>query len=80
MVYQQAWFSIADLDKDSLQIYKMKSKDSLGVYIFIIEGGIMIKDIELKRRDGIGVYDTEEVEFKATKKSRVLLIEVPPHH
>ena len=58
----------------------MKSKDSLGVYIFIIEGGITIKDIELKRRDGVGVYDTEEVEFKATEKSRVLLIEVPPHH
>ena len=78
-IYQQAWFSIADLDKDSLQLYKMKSKESLGVYIFIIEGSIMIKDIELRRRDGIGVYDTEEVEFKATEKSRVLLIEVPPH-
>ena len=78
-IYQQAWFSIADLDKDSLQLYKMKSKESLGVYIFIIEGSIMIKDIELRRRDGIGVYDTEDVEFKATEKSRVLLIEVPPH-
>ena len=78
-IYQQAWFSIADFDKDSLQLYKMKSKESLGVYIFIIEGSIMIKDIELRRRDGIGVYDTEEVEFKATEKSRVLLIEVPPH-
>ena len=49
------------------------------LHIFIIEGSIMIKDIELRRRDGIGVYDTEEVEFKATEKSRVLLIEVPPH-
>ena len=78
-IYQQAWFSIADLDKDSLQRYKMKSKESLGVYIFVIEGSIMIKDIELRRRDGIGVYDTEEMEFKATEKSRVLLIEVPPH-
>ena len=78
-IYQQAWFSIADLDKDSLQIYKMKSKESLGVYIFIIEGSIELKDLTLKRRDGVGVYDTDEVEFKATEKSRVLLIEVPPH-
>ena len=45
-----------------------------------LKGLITIKDIELKRRDGVGVYDTEEVEFKATEKSRVLLIEVPPHH
>ena len=57
----------------------MKSKDSLGVYMFIIEGGITIKELELKRRDGVGVYDTEEVEFKATEKSRVLFIEVPPY-
>ena len=78
-IYQQAWFSIADLDKDSLQLYKMKSKESLGVYIFIIEGSIELKDLTLKRRDGVGVYDTDEVEFKATEKSRVLLIEVPPH-
>mgnify|MGYP000265951760 CR=1 FL=1 len=78
-IYQQAWFSIADLDKDSLQLYKMKSKESLGVYIFIIEGSIELKDLTLKRRDGVGVYDTDEVEFKATEKSRALLIEVPPH-
>ncbi len=78
-IYQQAWFSIGDLDKNVLQSYKMKSKDSLGVYMFIIEGGITIKELELKRRDGVGVYDTEEVEFKATEKSRVLFIEVPPY-
>lgn len=78
-IYQQAWFSIADLDKDQLQLYKMKSKDSLGVYIFIIEGAITIKDLELKHRDGVGVYDTTEVEYKATERSRVLFIEVPPH-
>ena len=78
-IYQQAWFSIADLDKDSLQLYKMKSKESLGVYIFIIEGSITLKDLTLNRRAGVGVYDTDEIEFKATEKSRVLLIEVPPH-
>ena len=49
------------------------------MYIFIIEGSITLKDLTLNRRDGVGVYDTDEVEFKATEKSRVLLIEVPPH-
>ena len=57
----------------------MKSKNSLGVYIFIIEGSIMLKNLVLEQRDGVGVFDTDEVEFKAMEKSRVLLIEVPPH-
>lgn len=37
-IYQQAWFSIGELEKNTLQGYKLKSPNSLGVYAFLIEG------------------------------------------
>ena len=48
-----------------------------GVYIFLIEGEIVVDGEVLKRRDGMGVYDTNSVELETLKDSHILLIEVP---
>ena len=49
----------------------------VGVYIFLIEGEIVVDGEVLKRRDGMGVYDTNSVELETLKDSQILLIEVP---
>ena len=79
-VYQQAWFSIGVLDKDAEVEYRMKSTESYGVYVFVIEGEVIIDDdIELLMRDGMGVTDASSFRIRAlTDKAEVLLIEVPP--
>jgi|MGYP000094672271 redox-sensitive bicupin YhaK (pirin superfamily) len=48
-----------------------------GVYIFLIEGEIVVDGEVLKRRDGMGVYDTNSFELETLKDSHILLIEVP---
>lgn len=48
-----------------------------GVYIFLIEGEIVVDGEVLKRRDGMGVYDTKSFELETLKDSHILLIEVP---
>ena len=77
-IYQQAWFSIGELEKNTLQGYKLKSPNSLGVYAFLIEGKATVAGKELEKRDGLGIYDTESFEIKANEYTKILLIEVPP--
>ena len=78
-IYQQAWFSIGELEKNTLQDYKLKSPNSLGVYAFLIEGKATVAGKELEKRDGLGIYDTESFEIKANEYTKILLIEVPPY-
>ena len=47
------------------------------VYIFLIEGEIVVDGTVLKRRDGMGVYETNSFEIETLKDSHILLIEVP---
>lgn len=73
---QDCWFSMLDLDKGKHAAYTLHANKN-GVYIFLIEGEINVADIVLNRRDGLGVYDTPDVNIAALKDSHVLLIEVP---
>ena len=45
--------------------------------VFLIEGEIVVDGEVLKRRDGMGVYDTKSFELETLKDSHILLIEVP---
>ena len=42
-----------------------------GVYIFLIEGEIVVDGEVLKRRDGMGVYDTNSFELETLKDSHI---------
>lgn len=76
-IYQQAWFSIGELTKGSDHIYHFRSPHSFGVYIFVIEGTIVVEGQELQRRDGQGIYDTQTFGIKIKEDAKVLFIEVP---
>lgn len=78
-IYQQAWFSLGELDKGAVVTYDLKSKISYGVYVFVIQGDARINDeIELNKRDGLGISETEAFSIEALTDAEVLLIEVPP--
>lgn len=53
------------------------SKKNTGVYIFVLEGNIDVQGKTLSRRDGIGVWDVEQVEIQSVSNSSILTIEVP---
>ncbi len=76
-IYQQAWFSIGELTKGSDHIYHFRSPHSFGVYIFVIEGTVVVEGQELQRRDGQGIYDTQTFGIKIKEDAKVLFIEVP---
>ena len=64
---QDTWFSIG----------KVEAGKKLGYHMHLIEGEIVVDGEVLKRRDGMGVYDTNSVELETLKDSHILLIEVP---
>lgn len=73
---QDAYLSLTNLEKSKSLNYKIHTKGN-GVYLFLIEGEISVGDESLLRRDGIGIYDTDEFTITAENNSQILIIEVP---
>jgi len=77
-INQDAYFSLASLDKDISIDYKIKYKGN-GAYVFLIEGSIEINGEKLEKRDAIGISDTEKFSFKTLSPVELLVIDVPMH-
>ncbi|MDX5404576.1 MAG: pirin family protein [Bacteroidota bacterium] len=75
-INQDAWFSLTDLDEGAEIEYDLHSSNS-GVYLFVLEGEVSLEDTVLKRRDGVGVWDTSKVTLRASEPASILAIEVP---
>ncbi len=75
-IYQDAWMHLGDFSKATQTSYSVGQKNN-GVYVFIIEGSAQIGEQKLNKRDALGVWNTETIEFKIEQNSRILLIDVP---
>ena len=72
---QDAWFSIGTFDSKQRIKYLMNKKNT-GVYIFVLEGDVKINGQILSRRDGIGIWEVENVSIECLSESHILAIEV----
>lgn len=76
-IHQDAWFHLAEFEKDFESIYQLK-KSGNGLYVFVIEGSVNMGDITLNKRDGLGITETNEIKIKSNETgTKVLLMEVP---
>ena len=75
-IYQDAWFHIGKFTKGNADDYQIK-KAGNGVYVFVLEGEAEINGEKLSRRDGMGIWDTDQFTVTSTEDARVLLMEVP---
>ena len=75
-IHQDAWFHLGDFDQTTTTAYNIKKKGN-GVYVFVIEGSFSVGDQTLNKRDALGVWETEVIDFVAQEHSKVLLVEVP---
>jgi redox-sensitive bicupin YhaK (pirin superfamily) len=76
-IYQDAWFHLGQFDKGVSTSYTIKKKGN-GVYAFIIKGGVSIEGNNLNERDGLGIWDTNNISIIAnSQNAEVLLMEVP---
>ncbi|MEN6456177.1 MAG: pirin family protein [Prolixibacteraceae bacterium] len=75
-IYQQAWFHMGKFTENKIVEYQLKNKDN-GVYVFVLEGKATVADLELGRRDGLGVSETSSLSFDIKSETQLLLMEVP---
>ena len=75
-IHQDAWFHMGDFNQSTKIEYKI-NKAGNGVYVFLIEGSAEIAGEAIKKRDALGIWETDRFNLKMTSNSRVLLIEVP---
>jgi redox-sensitive bicupin YhaK (pirin superfamily) len=75
-IYQDAWFYLSDFDQDFSKQYTIK-KEGNGLYVFVISGTITIGEQVITTRDGLGIWDFNSLEIKATTHAKFLLMEIP---
>ncbi|MFA5403886.1 MAG: pirin family protein [Ignavibacteria bacterium] len=73
---QDTYFSLSDLEEGKNIEYKVNQNGN-GVYVFIIEGKILIEDEVLDKRDGMGIERVTSLNIKAESDSKILFIEIP---
>lgn len=75
-IHQNAWFSFGKFETDKISTYKLNSSQN-GVYVFVLSGSIFANEQLLNARDGYGLWELNEIDFKAADNCEVLLMEVP---
>ncbi len=75
-IHQDAWFYMGEFDTGNQATYTLKNKSN-GLYAFVLEGEFQIAGEILRKRDGMGIRDADEIEIIAQTNSSILLMEVP---
>jgi redox-sensitive bicupin YhaK (pirin superfamily) len=75
-IHQNAWFYLGSFDEGIAAEYKIKAEGN-GVYIFMLKGDLFVDDQKLNARDGLGIWNTDNIVIKAESKAEVLLMEIP---
>jgi redox-sensitive bicupin YhaK (pirin superfamily) len=75
-IHQDAWFHLGRFDKDHKEQYRLK-KEGNGVYAFILSGSVIINGQPLDARDGLGTWNTAQLDISAASDAELLLMEVP---
>ncbi len=75
-IYQNAWFHLANLDKDLTLEYDLKQKGN-GIYLFVIKGKVTVEGESLGERDGIGITNMNQISISADSNADILVMEIP---
>ena len=75
-IHQDAWFHLAQFDAGFQSSYTLKQSGN-GLYVFVLSGDVHVAGQALHTRDGLGIWDTTQVEIVADSAAEFLLMEVP---
>lgn len=76
-IHQNAWFHLGKFEKNFKTSYSIKDSSN-GVYCFVLSGSFNIEGQLLSRRDGMGIWDFENMNIESlSDQSEILLMEVP---
>ncbi|MEK9559188.1 MAG: pirin family protein [Flavobacteriaceae bacterium] len=75
-IHQDAFMHLNHLDSQGSATYTLKNAAN-GVFLFVIEGEVIVEGEQLGRRDAIGITEVAQFTLKAQTNTKLLAIEVP---
>jgi len=75
-IHQDAFMHLNHLDSQGSTTYTLKNGAN-GVFLFVIEGEVIVEEEQLGRRDAIGITEVAQFTLKAQTNAKLLAIEVP---
>ena len=78
-INQDAYVKLGYFTDEASLKYQFRGQNKC-VFIFNISGEIRINEETLSARDGIGVWDTNEINIELASKTEFILIEAPINH
>ena len=73
---QDAYFVRQEMPANATAKYDLHGEYQ-GAYIFVIEGSVEVNGHKLERRDAIGLWELDQLDFKTSEGADVLVIEIP---
>ena len=73
---QDAYFVRQVMTENSTAHYNLHGEYQ-GAYVFVIEGSVEVEGHVLNRRDALGVWELDRLNFKASEGADILVIEIP---
>jgi len=77
-INQDAYTSMGSFDKGR-HVHYTCFKEGNGIYIFLINGRVEIAEEMISERDGIGIWETDQISMFFKENSKILILEVPMH-
>ncbi len=75
-INQDARFSLSNLQAGKTLHYENAFAGN-GVFLVVINGSVKVENIELGKRDAVGISETDSFNITATANAEILAIEVP---
>ena len=73
---QDAYFVRQEMPANATAKYDLHGEYQ-GAYIFVIEGSVEVNGHKLERRDAIGLWELDQLDFTTSDGADVLVIEIP---
>ena len=78
-INQNAKLSLGYYERDQALTYKFNPVNK-GIFVFNIDGSLLVNAQPLEQRDGLGIWETDEIHITCLTTCKFLIIEVPINH
>ncbi len=75
-INQDAYVSMGTFEAEAVYEYTLHQPGS-GVYVFVIEGQVVVAHEKLDARDAMGIQEVNNLSLSFTQRSQILLFEIP---
>ncbi len=74
-VNQCVWLNVGNFTKGQ-SIFYPAQKEKNGIYVFVLVGSIKINNYELTAKDGIGIWETQDIKITIEEDAKIIILDI----